>query len=615
MIFRRFISITFLSLAFFTVSPAQISPMDTDSKKEKAALELEKTALEMLEQTVGEAATLKLAENRALVYAMAGDAFWSKNEKRARQLFRNAANEIVQGNNTASEKSASAVSNEATLDGMEIYNLRRLVLLALAAHDAKMALELLQTTRPAEVGAAMLNYLSPAAESVANGLVEKRQRNYRIEQEIQLEQSIAARAAEQDPQRAAKLIRESLAKGMSFEMMNLIGKVAEKDIELANKLLGETIEKLLEIDLSARQDDMFFAINTLRKFAAPKRANPDSKGASQLKPDDKLLKDLANKVADSLLKATSSIDNSMTLNWAMPILEKLTPEKIARLRQKQAETNKLMWGTSGTSEPPRSLNDPNATPETLLADAAKADSQMRPAFYYQAAERAIANGEEEKLRPLLQKLPEGKERDDVLNRLDTTLAAKHLQAGRLEEARKIVDRMSLGNSKVEQIVGLAVASHRLNTKESKEAALKLMDEARQMVNDFPEDRDETEGLLKIVAGYATIEPPRAFALLAPVVEQANDLINAGAILAKFNKQNQIFRNGEIVMANGFGGASANFFRYAKELKMLAQADLGRTRALVDHFRRQDVRVFLNMFVAQAVLKEKIGLEGATFNSF
>jgi hypothetical protein len=58
-----------------------------------------------------------------------------------------------------------------------------------------------------------------------------------------------------------------------------------------------------------------------------------------------------------------------------------------------------------------------------------------------------------------------------------------------------------------------------------------------------------------------------------------------------------------------------FFRYGKELKMLAQADLGRTRALVDQFRRQDVRLFINMFIAQAVLKEKIGLDGATYASF
>jgi hypothetical protein len=575
MIFRRFFTLIFLCVVFSAVSLAQVPPTVPDAKKEKAAVELEKTALEMLEQTVGEAATLKLSENRALVYVMAGDTLWLKNEKRARQLFRNAANEIIQANNAPADKSNPTTSDEAMFGRMEIHNLRQMLVQTLATHDAEMALELLQTTRPAEIAAAMLNYLSPAAEQdSASNQISQRQRNFKIEQEIQLEQSIAARAAEQDPQRAAKLIRASLSKGLSFEVMNSIVKVGEKDIELANKLLGEAIGKLLESDFSKRPNDIHFAVNMLGAFTEPRRAHPKNKVAAQLKLDEKTLKDLANKIADSMLKTTSAPEGYFIFNSAMPFLEKLIPERFALLRQKQTELIKQIPKEFGFREMPRSLSDPNATPEELLAEAAKADSQMRGAFYYQAASRAIANGEEEKARSLLQNLPGGKERDDALGQLDTALAAKHLQAGKLEEARKIIDRMNIGNSKLEQIVGLAVASHRLNTKESKEGALKLMDEARQMVNDLPEDRDETEGLLKVIVGYAVIEPARAFAMLTPIVEQANDLINAGAILAKFNKQNQIFRNGEIVMANGFGGGSASFFPLRQRIENAGASRFG-----------------------------------------
>ncbi|MCA1625926.1 MAG: hypothetical protein LC768_18950, partial [Acidobacteria bacterium] len=279
------------------------------------------------------------------------------------------------------------------------------------------------------------------------------------------------------------------------------------------------------------------------------------------------------------------------------------------------ELKKQMPQGASIAELPPSMNNLNATPEAILADAVKAEPRMRGMLYRQAAFRSISNGEGEKTRSLLQNLPESKERNDAIANIDSNLAAQQLKAGKIDEARKIIDRMPSGNSKVEQIVNLAVVSHRLNTKESKEAALKLMDDAKQMVKDFPEDKDETEGLIKVIAGYAAIDPTRAFTMLSPVVEQANELINASAILAKYNKQNQIFRNGEILMANGFGSARSSLFRYGKELKMLAQADLGRTRGLIDQFRREDVRLFVKLFIAQAILKEKIGLDGAMFASF
>lgn len=617
----RYIYLFTLSLFVFNSVSAQVSPTESNIEKEKAALELEKNALELLDQSINEAAALKLAENRAFVYATAGDALWSKNEKRARQLFRDAANEIVQANNAPPENTGATTTGiETTFGRMEIYNLRRVVLQTLAARDAELAMELLLTTRPADVAAELQNYLAaaqqPTEKTPASGQTSKLSspsslRNYKALQEIQLEQSIAARAAGQDPQKAAKLIRESLSKGLSYEVLNSIYRVGAKDVELANKLLDETMQKALDADLAKKQNEMLFAVNLLNTFAAPRNANPANKVLAQLKVDDKTLKDLAAKIADTLMKG-NSFETYFSFNMALPILEKIVPERAAQLRQKQSELKKQMPQGMSITEMPRSINDPNAAPETIIADAAKANPLIRGALYRQAASRAVANGEGEKTRALLQSQPESKERDDAIAQIDSNLAANQLRAGKIDEARKTIDRMANGNSKVEQIVALAVVSHRLNTKESKEAALKLMDEAKQMVKDFPEDKDETEGLIKVIAGFVVIDPPRAFTMLSPVIEQSNELVNAGAILAKYNKQNQTFRDGEILMANNLGAAGAKFLRYGKELKMLAQADFPRTRALIDQFRREDARLFIKLFIAQSILKEKIGLEGGVY---
>ncbi len=104
MYFRRFVYLSILSLAFFTVSFAQTPQTESQSEKEKKQKELQKIVLEMLDQAVGEAAVLKLPQNRAIVYAIAGDLYWKFDEKRARELFRSAGNDIVVANAEAEKE-------------------------------------------------------------------------------------------------------------------------------------------------------------------------------------------------------------------------------------------------------------------------------------------------------------------------------------------------------------------------------------------------------------------------------------------------------------------------------------------------------------------------------
>jgi hypothetical protein len=138
----------------------------------------------------------------------------------------------------------------------------------------------------------------------------------------------------------------------------------------------------------------------------------------------------------------------------------------------------------------------------------------------------------------------------------------------------------------------------------------MMDDARRLVNEFAENKDEVAGVLKLAAGFAAIEPDRAFSLLNPLIEQANDVINATAILAKYNKREQMFRQGEMLLLQTFGYGGTNFSRYGRELKMLAQADFGKTKNLIEQFRRDDVRVSLKIILAQSILSDKIGFEGS-----
>ena len=82
---------------------AQDSPTDSQTEKDKAQAEKEKKAVALIEDIAGQISFLKNPDNRALTLASIADLLWKRDEKRARQLFRQSADEIVAGNNAPAE--------------------------------------------------------------------------------------------------------------------------------------------------------------------------------------------------------------------------------------------------------------------------------------------------------------------------------------------------------------------------------------------------------------------------------------------------------------------------------------------------------------------------------
>ncbi len=211
MAFPRFVYVTLLILTIFTFSMAQTSPTASKSEKEKIQKELEAQVLKMLDQAVGDAGTLKLAQNRAIVYAIAGDLYWKFNEKRAREFFRNSANDIVVGNDEA-EKDKKA-DDDLYAGVFDFSDVRAEILPLIAKHDADLALEMLAQTRSAKLSAELAKALLPNAKQEGE-MFSYSPEKYRVQQEIALEQRFAVLAAEQNPDKAIKLIKDSLFFGI-----------------------------------------------------------------------------------------------------------------------------------------------------------------------------------------------------------------------------------------------------------------------------------------------------------------------------------------------------------------------------------------------------------------
>jgi hypothetical protein len=603
-----------LILIVFSFAAAQEKPVETNPsptpEKDKARLELEANAFELADSAAIDANSLKLWENRALIYALAGDMLWASDQKRARLLFRNAANELSIGNTIPKEKSKDYFEDYSW---WQDFSPRHSVLLIIATYDADWALELLQETRPSELQAAINTQNQPQVSNTQPKtqvqMLNDKKNKYKVQREIELEQGFAAKAAEQNPEKAAKLIRESLKKGVSFSVFSLIQKVNQKDEKLGKALLDEVMQKLLAADFKQGENELRIVGFLLMQSSKPELFKNNNPKFKPLKLEDQQLKGLATKIADGFLQKTD-FSGFYELNIFMPAIEQYAPEKVPLLKQKEASYQKLMpEETRGWSDASKLINDATVKPEKLIEEAEKYSGYQKLELYRIAASKLIEAGQGEKARELIQNTPDSKQRDDALAFINETLSAKAIKDDRLDDVQKIIAKSVSDSSKVKLLVDLAVGFEKKKTKESHETAVKLMDDARRLVAGFPDSNEDVDDILKLASGYAVIEPDKAFPYLTTMVEMTNDLLTAKSLLAKYNKRNTNFKQGELIFTNSLGYNVSAYTQYNNELGLLAAADFGRTKGLIDQFRRDDVRVLLKIIIAQSILKDKIGAEG------
>ena len=610
-LFYSLFTIVLVSTSIF----AQTSPTESETEREKARQEREKKAVNLLEDVAGQVSLLKNSDNRALVFASVADLLWTRDQKRARQLFRQSADEIVASNNAPPE---NAPSNIMIVGLARNASPRQDILMTVAKRDPELALELLYVTRPANVTAALAVYnrdqTLKAGTRTSAAMMEQSQNRFLAEGEIRLEQSFSEQAAADDPKLAAKLLRENMAKnGVTNSAFNVVRKINAKDNELAVKLLDEIKQKLSEESLDSDQSRGNSAVNLivgfLRSFYTDTaKGNPKPNDPKQLKLEDKAAKDLANKLADYLLKAEASrsMNQYFQFRSTLPVLEKIIPERMAMLKQKQDVLKKSLPQEMAVND---DVFDGGNSPEKMISNVSRMPEQFRGQMYRSAVNQAAANGNTDAVRAALNQAPEGKQRDDALAYLDSKIAEGKIKDGKIDEARKIIDSLGSTKEKVERLVQMAVEFQKKDTKEDKETAAKLMLEARGLIDFAPQDEDATGDFLRVASGYAYVEPDAAFAMLDNFAEQANELVNAAATVAKFDKGNQNFKNGELVFTRGLPRIGASVLTYGKEAQLLANADLNRLVNIAGRFQRPDAQLLLKLYIAQAFFTGKIGLQG------
>ena len=607
-LFYSFIFVLLVSNLIF----AQTSPTESEAEKEKAQQEKEKKAVRLIEEIAGEVSLLKFSDNRALILAAVADLLWKRDEKRARQLFRQSADEIIITNNAPPDNTSATMFIALARNSSP----RQDILMTIAGRDPELALELLYVTRPANVAAALAAYSqNQPAKQGANTptvMMEQTQNRFLAENELRLEQNFSVQAAAKDPKLAAKMLRENMAKnGVTSSAFGVVRKINEKDNELAVKLLEEIGQKLGGESLDSSSDKSGLIVNFLREFYTnPPKTGAKPNEAKMLKLEEKTARDLANKLADFLVRSDTSrsLNNYFQFRMAMPVFEKIIPERIPILKQKQEALKKTLPQEMALSDDILGIGD--NSPEKMVTNASRMPEQTRGFVYRNAVNQAVTGGNTEAVRAALNQAPSGKQRDDALAYLDSKIAETKIKDGKTDEARKIIDSLASTKEKVERLVQMAVGFQQKDTKEDKEIAAKLMTEARGLIDYSPQDEDAINDFLRIASGYAYVEPDTAFSMLDAFAEQANELVNASAVVAKFDKNNQNFKNGELIFTRGLPRIGTTVLRYGKEAQLLANADINRLENIAGRFQRPDAQLLLKLYIVQAFFTGRIGLQGA-----
>jgi hypothetical protein len=584
-------SLTLSLLILSNAAAAQLPPLkqESDEEKAKARKELERKALALLDETLQGAQVLKLAENRAAVRMQAADLLWPRDEKRARQLFREAAADFA-----AAQAGEGARGDRSRWMLME---LRGQLLYTAAARDPQLALELLRDSRP------------PAADDGSGAASADGD----PESELRMEQSLMAQAAESDPKVALRMAEESLSKGVTFGVLDMLQRLRRKDAEAASKLAGKIVERLRGQSLAGGREAFSVALSLLQAVVLPQQSeqffyggSSPARAAEKPKPlvmEESDVRDLADLVAGAALKdsaATGAYGLMTAVRPLLPEIEKRVPARAAQLRQRLAEMDKAL--DPRVKAWTRFESVMSGTPDSILEEAAKAPEEVRGMFYSAAVMKLAQAGDTERARQVAAEQLRGEAREQMLSLIDQAEVARAVEKGDTDAARGLVSRIKSKERRARALAELAVA---LATKGDRKGAGQLLEEARGLVDRQPDNEQEIAALLEVARGYALVEPAKTFEMIDPLIDQANDMLTAAALLEKFGRGAGFFSKGEMILAPGFSEAGGSYARYVKALAELARVDFDRTRAAADRFNRDEARIMARLIVARSVLSDRL----------
>jgi hypothetical protein len=586
----RIVVIMFLSCSLTAAVLAQSEPKQlTKEEERKKREELRKKIKETLDGAVSDVALLKSFENKTFFQVRIACLLWDYDEKGARLLIEDA------------QALAARMVNDPKINlhggdydkwGRRI-DIREEIVSMIAERDPQAALEFLRQTK--------FVILQDGAQSGRAALASR--------SDASLEQKLALQIARTDPKRALEIAEESLKKGISDELSELVRLVFEKDKEAGKKLAGAILSKLKNADLVGNPNYIEVALRLLESEYAARRAESatgeNTPGAKKRGPvlDDQALREWNNLVIQAALAIMVKEDQSASkrlrlfddyfsiLRRMLPDVEKLSPSLVANIRRQYGQ---LLPGMK-----PRDkilLETANAKAEDILAMAMKSQGDLRSEYLGRALVTAV---DSERNFELGRKITEDHftdpdERIAIMEEIDKRERQYGLDHGKIEDAAASL--MSL-ESDAERAARLADLSGKALKGGDKKLAADLLEKSLRFLPQPVETKDEYEAMIRIIHNSIGIDRERIFETFGALIDPINQLVTATIQFKRYKGKRSDPLKDEIppyelredFLAKGF----------VELIVPLSKADFDRSIDLVERIRQPELKLHMKLLAIQA----------------
>lgn len=551
------------SLLFILSASNFAQTADEEAAKMKLARQTK-----LLEQILADAKTLRLPENRALIFARVGNAYWQSDEKKARKLFADAISDVIAAQTESLDEKINKQYYQAMFYGqsprMDIINL-------LGSRDAELALEYLTKSRPP--------ILAEAVKESNDDVTSMIQQYARAE--IAAEQRLLGLAAEQNPQLAVKRVREIMKKGYSYETLNLLKKIYAKDPQTADKLAEELAESFLNVDFSKN-----YQTSDAAGYFVADMGRQRGKDEKALQIPDELLRRLIIAMTDNWL---GSKNNQMYGYWnSMTVIERLFPDRAAKIKKKLEQINSQNQNEEVLEY--NKLLASDATPEQLVVEAEKFQTSYRNQIYRTAATKFANNGNIAQAEKILQSTAADGQSEYYLSQLYHNLANQLAGKGDFEAANNYINQIPDQNQRINALINLANAVYQKDRKENQKWAESILNQARDLISNPPETQTDFNAATTLAVAYAPFDTNESFRLVESILPSLNEIIQANFVLMKFRNYGG-FRQSEMQIA---AGNSLGLYNLDNALRVLKEKDFERTLQFANGITRPEMRVWYQL---------------------
>jgi hypothetical protein len=557
----------------------------TAGEEKKTQEERNRKALALIDEITEEARALALPENRIRVEITLTDLLWSRDEKRARSLFKEA---------TANLGELAFATNSQDPDHLadlqRVAQLRREMVQIAARHDPRMALSFLRATRPESSEQRSSRQRSP---------------------ESQLELSIASELVAKDPEEALIIGQDSIKTGIDYQAFELLGRLERRDKAVAQKFLGAMLNWIRREDFNRDDGEWYVVLELLGRWIENNRNRSRMAAQAELLDfpapilDDRSARELSSILIRSLL-ANGPIQSGLNrsspgrVSQIVQQLITLMPEAVstgqaAGLRKRIGELDLLTESQRGAWAKYQEVVQTGSV-DAILEAAKTAPPEIVANLIQNAVWRVFNEGDEARARQIAEGVADPGARAEMLVNLDRQMFNRANEKQDFGTARALLSQIPSVDERARMMAQLAMSAA---SKGDKATALALVREAEVLVGDRARNYSQMGSQLQIAKAYGQMDPNRQAAIIETLIARLNELAAAASMLNGFDL-NQYFKNGEFIIRSG-NPLCSTIQELADCLGSIGLSDFERARLLGGLFQLSEIRVIALLQIAQAAL--------------